>query len=47
MACFFQRASQLTSGLGSGQMFCKEAGPRTLEQQLQEHRSGTTAFIMH
>uniref|UniRef100_A0A9J8CLB6 non-specific serine/threonine protein kinase n=1 Tax=Cyprinus carpio carpio TaxID=630221 RepID=A0A9J8CLB6_CYPCA len=35
---FFQRASQLASGLGSGQMFCKEAAPRTLEQQLQEHR---------
>uniref|UniRef100_A0A671QBF1 Uncharacterized protein n=2 Tax=Sinocyclocheilus anshuiensis TaxID=1608454 RepID=A0A671QBF1_9TELE len=33
-----QRASQLASGLGSGQMFCKEAAPRTLEQQLQEHR---------
>ncbi|KAG1957379.1 serine/threonine-protein kinase SIK2a isoform X1 [Pimephales promelas] len=33
-----QRASQLASGLGSGQMFCKEASPRTLEQQLQEHR---------
>uniref|UniRef100_A0A9J8DJK6 non-specific serine/threonine protein kinase n=1 Tax=Cyprinus carpio carpio TaxID=630221 RepID=A0A9J8DJK6_CYPCA len=29
---------QLASGLGSGQMFCKEAAPRTLEQQLQEHR---------
>uniref|UniRef100_A0A8B9L7C9 non-specific serine/threonine protein kinase n=1 Tax=Astyanax mexicanus TaxID=7994 RepID=A0A8B9L7C9_ASTMX len=25
-------------GPGSGQMFCKEPGPRTLEQQLQEHR---------
>ncbi|KAG9282005.1 serine/threonine-protein kinase SIK2 [Astyanax mexicanus] len=33
-----QRASQLASGPGSGQMFCKEPGPRTLEQQLQEHR---------
>ncbi|XP_057177139.1 serine/threonine-protein kinase SIK2a [Triplophysa rosa] len=33
-----QRASQLASGLGSGQVFCKEAAPRTLEQQLQEHR---------
>ncbi|XP_055056396.2 serine/threonine-protein kinase SIK2a isoform X1 [Misgurnus anguillicaudatus] len=33
-----QRASQLSSGLGSGQAFCKEAAPRTLEQQLQEHR---------
>ncbi|XP_059402947.1 serine/threonine-protein kinase SIK2-like isoform X3 [Carassius carassius] len=33
-----QRASQLAGGLGSGQMFCKEAAPRTLEQQLQEHR---------
>uniref|UniRef100_A0A671SGV0 Salt-inducible kinase 2b n=2 Tax=Sinocyclocheilus anshuiensis TaxID=1608454 RepID=A0A671SGV0_9TELE len=33
-----QRASQLASGLGSGQMFCKEAAPRTLEQHLQEHR---------
>ncbi|XP_043082727.1 serine/threonine-protein kinase SIK2-like [Puntigrus tetrazona] len=33
-----QRASQLASGLGSGQMFSKEAAPRTLEQQLQEHR---------
>uniref|UniRef100_A0A8B9L9I7 non-specific serine/threonine protein kinase n=1 Tax=Astyanax mexicanus TaxID=7994 RepID=A0A8B9L9I7_ASTMX len=30
--------SQLASGPGSGQMFCKEPGPRTLEQQLQEHR---------
>ncbi|XP_051552056.1 serine/threonine-protein kinase SIK2-like isoform X2 [Myxocyprinus asiaticus] len=33
-----QRASQLASGPGSGQMFFKEAAPRTLEQQLQEHR---------
>uniref|UniRef100_W5KJ06 non-specific serine/threonine protein kinase n=1 Tax=Astyanax mexicanus TaxID=7994 RepID=W5KJ06_ASTMX len=33
-----QRTSQLASGPGSGQMFCKEPGPRTLEQQLQEHR---------
>lgn len=49
MACFciwIQRASQLASGLGSGQMFCKEAAPRTLEQQLQEHRSATTAFTV-
>ncbi|XP_066516623.1 serine/threonine-protein kinase SIK2a [Hoplias malabaricus] len=33
-----QRASLLASGPGSGQMFCKESAPRTLEQQLQEHR---------
>ncbi|XP_036435709.1 serine/threonine-protein kinase SIK2a [Colossoma macropomum] len=33
-----QRASLLASGPGSGQMFCKEPLPRTLEQQLQEHR---------
>ncbi|XP_076867167.1 serine/threonine-protein kinase SIK2a [Brachyhypopomus gauderio] len=33
-----QRASLLVSGPGSGQMFCKEPSPRTLEQQLQEHR---------
>ncbi|XP_051529817.1 serine/threonine-protein kinase SIK2-like [Myxocyprinus asiaticus] len=33
-----QRDSQLASGLGSGQMFCKEPAPRTLEQHLQEHR---------
>ncbi|XP_051981861.1 serine/threonine-protein kinase SIK2-like [Xyrauchen texanus] len=33
-----QRASQLACGPGSGQMFFKEAAPRTLEQQLQEHR---------
>uniref|UniRef100_A0A4W4GSM7 non-specific serine/threonine protein kinase n=1 Tax=Electrophorus electricus TaxID=8005 RepID=A0A4W4GSM7_ELEEL len=31
-----QRASLLASG--SGQMFCKEPAPRSLEQQLQEHR---------
>ncbi|XP_030648574.1 serine/threonine-protein kinase SIK2a [Chanos chanos] len=33
-----QRASLLASGPGSGQMFCKDMPPRSLEQQLQEHR---------
>ncbi|KAG7314524.1 hypothetical protein KOW79_021827 [Hemibagrus wyckioides] len=33
-----QRASLLASGAGSGQMFCKDPLPRTLEQQLQEYR---------
>ncbi|XP_053086259.1 serine/threonine-protein kinase SIK2a isoform X4 [Pangasianodon hypophthalmus] len=33
-----QRASLLASGAGSGQMFCKDPTPRTLEQQLQEYR---------
>ncbi|KAI5089470.1 serine/threonine-protein kinase SIK2 isoform 1, partial [Silurus meridionalis] len=33
-----QRASLLASGAGSGQMFCKDPMPRTLEQQLQEYR---------
>ncbi|KAI5608346.1 serine/threonine-protein kinase SIK2 isoform 1 [Silurus asotus] len=32
------RASLLASGAGSGQMFCKDPMPRTLEQQLQEYR---------
>ncbi|XP_062844895.1 serine/threonine-protein kinase SIK2a isoform X2 [Trichomycterus rosablanca] len=33
-----QRASLLTSGASTGQMFCKEPPVRTLEQQLQEYR---------
>ncbi|XP_053473959.1 serine/threonine-protein kinase SIK2a isoform X1 [Ictalurus furcatus] len=33
-----QRASLLASGAGSGQIFCKDPMPRTLEQQLQEYR---------
>lgn len=38
MCVFYQRASLLASGAGSGQMFSKDPTPRTLEQQLQEYR---------
>ncbi|KAF5891128.1 serine/threonine-protein kinase SIK2, partial [Clarias magur] len=32
-----QRDNLLASSAGSGQMFCKDSSPRTLEQQLQEY----------